>query len=107
MEITSIRLKKLSGNDDENNALLGVASVQFDNCLIVHNIKLISIDGKRIVSFPNRKSKRYEIEDGEYKETFAYTDIVHPSNSEFRNYVETELYKIYDSTVDTEVDINE
>ena len=35
-----------------------------------------------------------------YNQNFEFTDIVHPSNKEFRDYVETELFKIYDSEVD-------
>ena len=27
----------------------------------------------------------------------SYMDIVHPSNSEFRQYLETEIFKVYDN----------
>lgn len=93
MKVTSIRIKK---NNSSDSSLLGIASVQLDNCLIIHDIKLVQLKDKRVVSFPNKKTKKYTVEDGDYQESYQYTDIVHPSNSEFRNYLEEELFRIYD-----------
>lgn len=95
MEITSIRIKK----NNSGTQPLGVASIQLDNCLVIHDIKLIENNGKRLLSFPNKKMKKYVMENGEYSEVNSYTDIVHPSNSEFRNYIETEVFKVYDSEI--------
>lgn len=94
MEITSVRIKR---NNNGDTKLLGVASVQFDNCLVIHDIKLVQLDDKRMISFPNKKIKKYVVENGEFNENFEFSDIVHPSNSEFRNYIETELFRLYDS----------
>lgn len=93
MEITSIRIKK------NNNGIqpLGIASIQLDNCLVIHDIRLIENNGKRLLSFPNRKTKKYVMENGTYSELNSYTDIVHPSNTEFREYLEKEIYKVYDN----------
>lgn len=93
MEITSIRIKK----NNSGTQPLGVASIQLDNCLVIHDIKLIQLDNKRIISFPHRKVKKFILTDNGYDQNYEYTDLVHPSNSEFRNYIETELFKIYDS----------
>lgn len=93
MEITSIRIKK----NYKDVTILGVASVQFDNCLVIHDIKLVERDGKRMLSFPNKRTKRYVMENGDYTELNTYTDIVHPSNSEFRQYVEKEVFKVFDN----------
>lgn len=95
MEITSIRIKK----NHNNYSILGVASIQLDNCLVIHDIKIINNNGKRLLSFPNRKTKRYVYENGEYSEQDTYADIVHPSNSEFRQYLESEIFKVYDSDI--------
>ena len=35
---------------------------------------------------------------------FEYADIVHPSNKTFREYIETELFKIYDTEEVKEVE---
>lgn len=92
MQITSVRIKKTN-----NDRVLGVASIQLDNCLVIHGIKLIQLDDKRIISFPNKKIKKYEVDDsGNYITKDEYTDIVHPSNKEFREYIESALFKIYD-----------
>lgn len=93
MKITSIRIKK----NHKDNIVLGVASVQLDDCLVIHDIKLINNNGKRLLSFPNRKTKRYVYENGEYSEQDTYADIVHPSNSEFRQYLEKEIFMVYDN----------
>lgn len=93
MEITSIRIKK----NNSGTQPLGVASIQLDNCLVIHDIKLVENNGKRLLSFPNRKTKKYVMENGEYSEINTYTDIVHPSNTEFRKYIETEIFKVYDN----------
>ncbi len=95
MKITSIRIKKNKNN--ENKTLLGVASIEFDNCLVIHDLQLIQLQDKRIISFPHRKIKKYIMKDEGYSENYEYTDIVHPSNKEFREYVENELFKIYDT----------
>lgn len=103
MKITSVRIKK---NNKENEPLLGIANIQLDDCLVIHDIKLVQLEnGKRIISFPNKKVKRYTIDNGDYEESYEYSDIVHPSNKEFRAYIEAELFKIYDK--ETRGDINE
>ena len=92
MQITSVRIKKTN-----NDKVLGIASIQLDNCLVIHGIKLIQLEDKRIISFPNKKIKKYEVDDnGEYITKDEYTDVVHPSNSEFRKYIEDALFEIYD-----------
>ena len=98
MEITSIRIKK----SNSGGQTIGVASIQLDNCLVIHDIKLINNNGKRMLSFPNKKTKKYVMENGNYSEVNSYTDIVHPSNTEFRTYIETEIFKVYDNEIKEE-----
>lgn len=93
MEITSIRIKKTANSGN----VLGTADIHLDNCLIIHDIKIVERNGKRILSFPNKKTKKYIMENGKYSETNSYIDIVHPSNQEFRNKLETEIFKLYDN----------
>lgn len=97
MKITSVRIKK--NNVSDNKHLLGIASVQFDDCLVVHDIKLICLDGKRMLSFPNKKVKKYMVNEDGYEQNFEFSDVVHPSNREFRQYIEEELFKIYDTEI--------
>ena len=94
MTITNIRIKR---NNKINDKLIGVASIQLDNCLVIHNIKLIQLKDRRIICFPSQKIKKYELTNSNNLEMkYEYSDIVHPSNSEFRKYIETELFKYYD-----------
>lgn len=93
MKITSVRIKK---NNTASPFVLGIASVQLDNCLVIHNIKLIQREDKRMISFPSIKVKKYKVNSEGYEQNYEYTDVVHPSNSEFRKYIEDELFKIYD-----------
>ena len=46
----------------------------------------------------NKKVKKYQSsgEDGQYDVVNEYTDIVHPSNKETRQYIEDELFGLYD-----------
>ena len=103
MKITSVRIKK----SHNSGTLLGLASLQFDDCLVIHDIKLIQLENKRIVSFPNKKVKKYKSDENGYSENYEYSDIVHPSNSEFRQYIQEELFKIYDLEDSQEVSNNE
>ena len=62
-----------------------------------HLNELLQLKDKRVVSFPNKKIRKYDvINNGNYEEKYEYTDIVHPSNAEFRHYIEDEIFKYYD-----------
>lgn len=101
MKVTSVRIKKINSSDK----ILGIASIQLDDCLVIHNIKLLLIDGVRKLSFPNKRSQRREYDSsGAFTLVNEYSDIVHPSNSEFRKYLENEIFKIYDT--ESEVKLN-
>lgn len=99
MKITSIRLKKLSV--PKNKYLLGTASIELDNCLVIHDIQLLDVEGKRMISFPSKRVKKYTYSENEensgYSQNYEYTDIVHPSNQEFRTYIQNTLFDIYDN----------
>lgn len=99
MEITSIKIKTTKSKE---GALLGVASIQLDNCLVIHNLKILNVKGKRIIGFPNRKITKFEIKDGECIEVYEYADIVHPCTADFRKYIETEIFKYYDKMISAE-----
>jgi len=69
MEITDIRIRKIT----DNSKLKAYATVTFDNCFVVHNIKVINGKDGFFIAMPSRKTSA-----GEYK------DVVHPINPEFR-----------------------
>ncbi|RKX84954.1 MAG: transcriptional regulator [Spirochaetes bacterium] len=80
MEITDIRIKKVNGE----GKLKAYVTVTFDNCFVVHNLKIISGQAGMFVAMPSRKTKS-----GEYK------DIAHPINSDFRNMIQKKILDAY------------
>lgn len=61
-----------------------VVSVTFDDCLAVHDVKVIYARDKFFIVMPSRKNP-----DGTYR------DIVHPINAEFRAELETAVIDAY------------
>ena len=81
MNITSIRIKKFN----TDNKMKAIASITFDDCFAVHDIKVIENDGKVFVAMPNKRLK-----DGTFK------DVSHPINFDFRQYIESNVLDAYD-----------
>jgi stage V sporulation protein G len=76
MEITDVRIRKV----DAGGKLKAYVTVTFDNCFVVHNLKII--DGKEgsFIVMPSRKTKT-----GEYK------DIAHPIIPDFRSQLQDRI----------------
>ncbi len=80
MEITDVKIRKTF--DDQ--PLRAVMSITLDDCIAVHDVKIIYAKDKYFVVMPSKKTR-----DGEYK------DIVHPINPEFRGRLEDVLIGEY------------
>lgn len=76
MKITDVRVRLVKKDDSK---LKGVASVTFDDCFVVHDIKIIEGNDGNFIAMPSRKTG-----EGEYK------DIAHPIRTEMRE----ELIKV-------------
>lgn len=63
MEITDIRIRRVSSE----GKLKAYVTVTFDNCFVIHNVKIIEGKAGAFIAMPSRKTKT-----GEYK------DIAHP-----------------------------
>lgn len=70
MNITEVRIRLVKKDEGK---LKAVASVTFDGCFVVHDIKIFERDGECFIGMPSRKTT-----EGEYK------DIAHPINTETR-----------------------
>ncbi len=81
MEITDIRIKRV----ESDNKLKAYVTITFDNCFVVHNLKIIMGQFGRFVAMPSRKTR-----DGEFK------DIAHPINSDFRKKIQTRILEEFD-----------
>ena len=82
MKISDIKFRKSL----ENGNLKAIASMTIDDCIAVHELKVIQTD-HLFVAMPSRKD-----------EVGNYHDIVHPINESARNLIESAVlaaYKIY------------
>ena len=93
MTISDIKFRKSL----ENGNLKAIASMTIDDCIAVHELKVIQTD-HLFVAMPSRKD-----------EVGNYHDIVHPINESARNLIESAVlsaYKIYAESQALIADIN-
>ena len=83
MEITEIKIYP-----SKEGRLKAYATMVFDNCFIIRDLKVIESDKGMFVSMPSRRKK-----DGTFK------DIVHPLNSETRKMIEEKIIEEYNKVV--------
>ena len=79
MKITEIRIH-LMGED----RLKAFASVTFDDCFVVRNMKVVEADSGLRLCMPSRKTATNE-----------YRDLAHPITQAFRSYLEGNVLKAY------------
>ncbi|GHV53177.1 putative septation protein SpoVG [Spirochaetia bacterium] len=81
MEITDIRVRKVAGE----GKLKAYVTVTFDDCFVVHNVKIIEGKTGVFIAMPSRKTSV-----GEYK------DVAHPIHPEFRAELQQKILDKYD-----------
>ena len=81
MQLTDIKVRKTF---DDEGPMKAVVSVTFDDCLALHDIKVIYAKEKYFIVMPSKKNA-----DGTYR------DIVHPINAAFREEVESKVLNAY------------
>ena len=79
MKITDVRVFPV-----EEEKLKGFATVTFDECFVVRDIKIIAGSSGLFVAMPSKKRK-----DGTYRDT------AHPLNSNMREALETSILSAY------------
>lgn len=80
MKITNVSIRMLG-----DQILQGVASVTFDECFVVHDIKIIQGKYGRIVAMPNKKGA-----DGKHR------DVAHPLKKQTRKRIERTVLAEFD-----------
>ena len=80
MQITDIKIRKFF----DEGPMKAIASITFDNCLAVHDVKVIYARERYFIVMPSRKNP-----DGTYR------DIVHPINAASRNMLENTVINAY------------
>jgi stage V sporulation protein G len=83
LQITEVRVHLR--NEDKLKAF---ATVTFDHCFVVRNLKVIVSDKGLILCMPSRK-----MPDG------AYKDVAHPITVEFRSQLEKAVFACYEAEV--------
>lgn len=82
MTITETKIRSI--NTTEGGRLRAVVSITIDDCLAIHDIKVIEGDEKLFVAMPSRKD-----------ENGMFRDIVHPIDSETRENLEEVILEAY------------
>ena len=82
MKITEVRIRKLS----VDGKLKAYATVTFDDCFVVHNIKIIDGKSGLFIAMPSRTTA-----DG------AYMEVAHPISPDFRNELQDVILKEYNA----------
>ncbi len=76
MQVTDVRIRKV----DDEGKLKAYVTITFDNCFVVHNVKIIEGKTGLFIAMPSRKTAT-----GEYK------DVAHPVSPEFRNEMQEKI----------------
>ena len=84
MQFTDIKIRKFF----DEGPMKAVVSVTFDDCLAVHDIKVIYARDRYFIVMPSRKNP---------DET--YRDIVHPINAQFRGMLENAVIHAYEAAL--------
>ena len=84
MQITEVRIRMI----DTESKMRAVASVTFDGCFVVHDIKIIDGQEGPFVAMPSRK-----IGDGEFR------DVAHPIQQFMRDMIREAVFKAYDDAI--------
>ncbi len=80
MEITDIKIFPVN-----EKRVKAYASIVFDDCFIIRDLKIIHGENKLFVAMPSKKMK-----DGSYRDT------VHPLNNETRQKIESNVLEAYE-----------
>ena len=80
MKVTQVKVFSV----DNQDRLKAYASVVFDNCFIVRDLRIIQGNKGLFVAMPSKKGR-----DG------RYSDIAHPLNQQTRDMIEESVLKAY------------
>lgn len=70
MLITAIQIRRMENSETK---MRGVASINLDNMVVIHDIKVLNADGKAFLAMPSKQTK-----------VGTFKDVVHPINASVR-----------------------
>lgn len=86
-DITDIKIRLVNAD----SKLKAVASIVIDDCIAIHDIKILSGEGGDFIAMPSRKTP-----DGTYR------DIIHPINSKTREIIKNAIFAKYQQVKEDE-----
>lgn len=86
MTISDVQIRKTIAE----GKLKAYATVTFDDCFVLHNVKLIEGEKGIFVAMPSRRTK-----------TGAYKDIAHPITPEFRSALQEKILSAYEACAES------
>lgn len=86
VKITDVRIRLVKKNEGR---LKAVASIIFDDCFALHDIKIIEGESECFVAMPSKKTPS-----GEFK------DVAHPINTETREMIRQTVLDAYNKALD-------
>lgn len=82
MEVTELRIRKV----ESEGKLRAYVTVTFDDCFVIHNVKIIDGQSGLFIAMPSRKTAN-----GEYK------DVAHPISPVFRAALQDKILAEYNA----------
>jgi len=89
IKITEVKIA-LKPNQEPLKAF---ASVTFEKCFVIHDLRIIKVNGKMFVAMPSKKVKHPNQTESYYK------DIAHPINKSMRELIENSVLQEYEKTL--------
>ena len=89
MKITDIKVSLMP----DQPPLKAFASITFDDCFVVHDLRIIKVRDKVFVAMPSKK-----IKDGNRTGDF-YKDVAHPIKKEMRSLIEEAVLREYEEAL--------
>lgn len=85
MKITEIKMRRI----ENESRLKAVASITFDDCFVVHGVRVIDGENGLFMAMPSRKTRRGD-----------FFDVAHPINNDFRIELEEAIIEKYEELID-------
>ena len=90
MIVTNVKIKKI--DEDKYERLKAYVDITFDDCFVIHGLKLMQGEQGIFVAMPSKKMYNNE-----------YKDIAHPISSELRKHITDAVKEKYFSEEENEV----
>ncbi|MBI4179653.1 septation protein SpoVG family protein [bacterium] len=87
MDVTEVRIKRF---ETPQGKLLGFASITFDGCFVVHNLRVVDGEKGTFVAMPSRQLPNNK-----------FVDVAHPVTNEMREKIQQTVLQEFSKTSPT------